>query len=54
MKYAILLLGTEAAQSMSMAELQAWFAEIGTWYEKGGGSGTLAGYGVLQTDTIEM
>ena len=36
-KYVILLLNTEAAQNMSEAEGQAWYAEIGAWYEKGGG-----------------
>ena len=43
MKYVILLLNTEAARSMSEAEGQQWYAEIGAWYEKGGGgSGKLA------------
>ena len=37
MKYVILLLNTEAAQNMSEAEGQQWYAEIGAWYEKGGG-----------------
>src|SRR6516162_1213109 len=42
-KYVILLLDTEAARSMTEAEGQAWYAEIGAWYEKGGGgSGKLA------------
>ncbi len=42
-KYAILLYDTEAAKGMSEAEGQAWYAEIGAWYEKGGGgSGKLA------------
>ena len=36
-KYVILLLDTEAARTMSEAEGQAWYAEIGAWYEKGGG-----------------
>jgi len=36
-KYVILLLNTEAAQTMSEAEGQQWYAEIGAWYEKGGG-----------------
>src|ERR1700759_5851839 len=36
-KYVILLLNTEAARNMSEAEGQAWYAEIGAWYEKGGG-----------------
>jgi hypothetical protein len=41
-KYVILLLDTEAARSMSEAEGQAWYGEIGAWYEKHGGSGKLA------------
>src|SRR2546428_13960019 len=36
-KYVMLLLDTEAARGMSEAEGQAWYAEIGAWYEKGGG-----------------
>jgi hypothetical protein len=36
-KYVILLLDTEAAKNMTEAEGQAWYAEIGAWYEKGGG-----------------
>jgi hypothetical protein len=36
-KYVILLMGTEAARAMTEAEGQAWYAEIGAWYEKGGG-----------------
>jgi hypothetical protein len=36
-KYVILLLDTEAARSMSESEGQQWYAEIGAWYEKGGG-----------------
>ena len=43
MKYVILLLDTEVARNMTEAEGQAWYAEIGAWYEKGGGgSGKLA------------
>lgn len=37
MKYVILLLDTEVAKNMTEAEGQAWYAEIGAWYEKGGG-----------------
>ena len=37
MKYVILLLDPEAARTMSEAEGQQWYAEIGAWYEKGGG-----------------
>src|SRR4029077_164600 len=36
-KYVILLLDTEVAKNMIEAEGQAWYAEIGAWYEKGGG-----------------
>src|SRR5438876_4158069 len=36
-KYVILLLDTEKARNMTEAEGQAWYAEIGAWYEKGGG-----------------
>src|SRR5262252_9329073 len=43
MKYVILIMNTEAALNLSEAEGQAWYAEIGAWYEKGGGgSGKLA------------
>jgi len=42
-KYVILLHNTEAARDMTEAEGQQWYAEIGAWYEKGGGgSGKLA------------
>jgi hypothetical protein len=46
-KYVILLSSTEATNNLTEAEGQAWYAEIGAWYEKGGGgSGKLveAGY----------
>jgi hypothetical protein len=36
-KYVMLILNTEAARTMSETEGQAWYAEIGAWYEKGGG-----------------
>ncbi len=36
-KYVILLLNTEASQHLSEADGQSWYAEIGAWYEKGGG-----------------
>ena len=55
-KYVILLLNTEAAQKMSEAEGQAWYAEIGAWYEKGGGgSGKLveAGSQLAPPDTAK-
>ena len=42
-KYVILLYDAEAAKGMTEAEGQQWYAEIGAWYEKGGGgSGKLA------------
>ena len=56
MKYVILLLNTEAAQSMSEAEGQQWYAEIGAWYEKGGGgSGKLVetGYQLAPSATAK-
>src|SRR5437016_3403812 len=37
MKYVILIANTEAVGGLSEAEGQAWYAEIGAWYEKGGG-----------------
>jgi hypothetical protein len=42
MKYVILLLNTEAVQNLTEEEGRAWYGEIGTWYEKNGGSGKLA------------
>jgi hypothetical protein len=36
-KYVILLMNTEAAQNLTEADGQAWYGEIGAWYEKGGG-----------------
>ena len=53
-KYVILLLNTEAARGMSEAEGQQWYAEIGAWYEKGGGgSGKLVetGYQLAPPNT---
>ena len=41
-KYVILLLNTEASQQLSEADGQAWYGEIGAWYEKNGSSGKLA------------
>ena len=42
MKYVILIMDTDAARNMSEAEGQAWYGEVGAWYEKnGGGSGKL-------------
>ena len=43
MKYVILIANTDKLRNMTEAEQQAWYGEIGTWYEKGGGgSGKLA------------
>jgi hypothetical protein len=36
-KYVILLMNTEASHNLTEAEGQAWYGEIGAWYEKGGG-----------------
>ena len=52
MKYVILLLDTEKARSMSEAEGQAWYAEIGAWYEKGGG-GSAENTGKLLPKDVE-
>jgi hypothetical protein len=53
-KYVILLMNTEAVRNLTEAEGQAWYAEIGTWYEKGG-SGKLveAGYQLQPPDTAK-
>jgi len=53
-KYVILL--SEATQNLSEAEGQQWYAEIGAWYEKGGGgSGKLveAGYQLAPSATAK-
>jgi len=43
MKYLLLLLDTELGRNKTDEENQAWYAEVGAWYEKGGGgSGKLA------------
>jgi hypothetical protein len=42
-KYVILIANTDKVRTMTEAEQQAWYGEIGAWYEKGGGgSGKLA------------
>jgi len=42
-KYVILIANTDQARTMTEAEQQAFYGEIGAWYEKGGGgSGKLA------------
>jgi hypothetical protein len=42
MKYLILGAITEAGQQLTPAQLEAWMAEIGAWYEKEAAAGTLA------------
>ncbi len=45
MKYLLLGMITEAGQRLGGPDLETWMAEIGVWYEKQGGSGTLADAG---------
>ena len=45
MKYVMLILNTEATAQLSEAEQQAWSSEIMSWYEKHGGTGTIADMG---------
>jgi hypothetical protein len=45
MKYLILGMITETGQQLQGPDLKAWMAEIGAWYEKQGGAGTLADSG---------
>jgi hypothetical protein len=42
MKYLILGAITETGQQLAPAQLESWMAEIGAWYEKEAGAGTLA------------
>ena len=42
MEYLLLGAITEKGQALSPADLEAWMAEIGAWYEKEGSAGTLA------------
>lgn len=56
MKYVILLMETEASRALSPEEMQSWYGEITSWYEKGGGgSGKLAetGYQLAPPDTAK-
>src|SRR5215471_3968500 len=56
MKYVILIANTDAARGLSEAEQQAWYSEIGAWYEKGGGgSGKLveSGHQLQPPDTAK-
>jgi hypothetical protein len=45
MKYLLLGMITETGQQLQGPDLEAWMAEIGAWYEKQGGAGTLADAG---------
>jgi hypothetical protein len=42
MKYAILIMDTQAGLRVDGAEREAWMAEVGAWYEKTAVSGKLA------------
>jgi hypothetical protein len=50
MKYAILILDTEAARQLSKSEAQARYQDIFAWYEKRGAEGRLAGGGAELQD----
>ncbi len=53
MKYAMLIMNTEAAASLTPEEGEAWSAEIMGWYEKHATSGALAesGHQLQAADT---
>lgn len=55
MKYLILGAITEAGQQLEPAQLEAWMAEIGAWYEKEAAAGTLAdpGFQLAGNDTAK-
>jgi hypothetical protein len=42
MKYAILIMDTEASRALDSAARAEWMAEIGPWYEKTAAAGKLA------------
>jgi hypothetical protein len=42
MKYVMLIMNNDSVNQLTEAEQQAWYAEIGAWYEKHGASGALA------------
>lgn len=42
MKYVILIMDTEAARDLSEEQNKTWYADIFAWYEKWGGTPTLA------------
>jgi hypothetical protein len=44
-KFLLLGMITEAGQRLGGPDLETWMAEIGAWYDKQGGSGTLADAG---------
>lgn len=45
MRYVMLIMNTESARALSMADDEAWRAEIVSWYEKYGASGKLVEVG---------
>jgi len=45
MKYVMLILNTQAQAELTDEQRQAWYAEIMSWYEKHGSSGTVADMG---------
>ncbi len=51
MKYVLLILDTPAEPAPGTPEYNAWYAEIGAWYEKWGASGKLDGGHQLQAAT---
>lgn len=50
MKYAILILDTEAARQLSKSEAEAHYQDIIAWYEKRGAEGSLADGGAELQD----
>jgi hypothetical protein len=50
MKYAILILDTEAARQLSKSEAEARYQDIIAWYEKRGAEGSLADGGAELQD----
>jgi hypothetical protein len=50
MKYAILIMDTEASRALDSAAREEWMAEIGPWYEKTAAAGKLADGGAELDD----
>jgi hypothetical protein len=42
MKYVMLIFNTDAASKIRPEDYQAWYAEVGAWYEKQGASGKMS------------